>query len=148
MTDDLVDLVLAKPGLYVGPQGDPTDTSGAPASVARIAVTPLPGGSGATFDYEVLSADTGRPHIEHAMLIRTTKGLAVVTSHSHANVTSVINETERGYFPADEDASPFPMAIRLEVPEPGHLVYSWSYAGPGEELRVRDVGDVRFVSAH
>jgi hypothetical protein len=38
------------------------------------------------------------------------------------------------------------MAIRLEVPEPGHLVYSWSYGGDKEPLRVRDVGDVRLIA--
>jgi hypothetical protein len=37
------------------------------------------------------------------------------------------------------------MAIRLEVPEPGHLVYSWSYGWDKEPLKVRDVGDVRLV---
>jgi len=146
MADDLVDKVLARPGLYLGPQADPADTTGAPPQVARIAVGALPGGSGATFDYEVLSAD-GRPHLEHTMLVRTTGGLAIVTSHSHATVTTIIDETEPGYFPAADDASPFPMAIRIEVPEPGHIIYSWSYGGPDAELRVRDVGDVRFVAA-
>ena len=62
------------------------------------------------------------------------------------NVATVIHETEPGYFPAADGAAPFPMAIRLDVPEPGHLVYSWSYGGRGEPMRVRDVGDVRRVS--
>jgi hypothetical protein len=38
------------------------------------------------------------------------------------------------------------MAIRIEVPEPGHIIYSWSYGRPGDEMQVRDVGDVKLVS--
>jgi hypothetical protein len=140
---DLVDQLLVRPGLYLGPQADPVAT--APPSVARIDVRPLPGGSGVMFSYEVITSDNGRVHAEHAVLARTTHGLVLVTSHSHADVTTVLRESQPGYFPAEEGASPFPMAIRLEVPEPGHLVYSWSYGMPGEELRVRDVGDVRVV---
>lgn len=141
---DVLELLLAKPGLYVGPQADP-EGDPADASLARIDVTPLPGGSGVMFDYEVLAADGSRPHHEHAVLARTPAGLVLVTSHSHADVTTVLNETEPGYFPAADNASPFPMAIRLEVPEPGHLVYSWSYGWAEEPLRVRDVGDVRLL---
>ena len=40
---------------------------------------------------------------------------------------------------------PFPMAIRLEVPEPGHLRYLWSYGMPGEEPKLRDEGDLTLV---
>jgi hypothetical protein len=141
---DLVEQLLSQPGLYVGPQADPEDTSGAPPSVARIEITPLPGGSGVMMMYEVLSAKDGVVHREHAILARTPRGLVLVTSHSHAEVTTVLNETEPGYFPA-EGGEPFPMAIRLEVPEPGHLVYSWSYGSDQEPLRVRDVGDLRLV---
>ena len=35
--------------------------------------------------------------------------------------------------------------LRLEVPEPGSLVYSWSYGRPGEDPVVRDVASVRLV---
>ncbi|MEY2588123.1 MAG: hypothetical protein QOJ67_107, partial [Acidimicrobiaceae bacterium] len=41
---------------------------------------------------------------------------------------------------------PFPMAIRIEVPEPGHIVYSWSYGMPGEEPTLRDIGDVKLIA--
>jgi hypothetical protein len=142
---DLVELLLGKPGLYVGPQADPEDSSGNPPSVARISVTPLPGRSGVMFEYDVLSPGNGRVHHEHAVLARTTTGLTLVTSHSHADTTAVLTESEPGYFLAAGGVSPFPMAIRLEVPEPGHLIYSWSYGGGTEPLRVRDVGDVRIV---
>ena len=95
---------------------------------------------------QVLDADGGRLHHEHSMLGRTTNGLVLVTSHTHANVVTVISESEPGYFEAADGVSPFPMAIRLEVPEDGHLVYSWSYGGDEEPLRVRDVGYVRLLN--
>ena len=144
---DLVDLLAGHPGLYVGPQAAPEERPGGGApSVARIEVTPLPGGSGVMMAYEVVSPTDGVVHHEHAVLARTTQGLALVTSHSHADVTTVLTETEPGYFPAAEGTAPFPMAIRLEVPEPGHLVYTWSYGWADEPLRVRDIGDVRLTS--
>jgi hypothetical protein len=96
-------------------------------------------------DYEVLSGEGGCVHAEHAVLARTTKGLVLVTAHSHADVITVLSETEPGYFPADDGNATFPMAIRLEVPEPGQLVYSWSYGSPGEPLVVRDVGRLRKI---
>jgi hypothetical protein len=142
---DLVEMLLAKPGLYVGPQRDPDNTSDDSPSVARVEVTPLPGGSGVMFAYEVLSPTNSIVHHEHAVLARTTGGLVMITSHTHADVTTVVNETEPGYFPATDGTAPFPMAIRLEVPEPGHLIYSWSYGGRDEPMRVRDIGDVRIV---
>jgi hypothetical protein len=141
---DLVELLISHPGLYVGPQADPTDASGKSPSVARINVSTLPGRSGVMFEYDVLSPSEGRVHHEHAVLARTMTGLVLVTSHSHADTTAVLTESEPGYFEPD-GAAPFPMAIRLEIPEPGHLVYSWSYGWEKEPLRVRDVGDVRLI---
>ncbi len=142
---DLVELLLSKPGLYVGAQAGPHDASGEPPSIARVEITALPGGSGVMMAYEVLSATNGIVHHEHAILARGMDGLVLVTSHSHAEVTTVLKETEPGYFPAADGAAPFPMAIRLEVPEPGHLVYTWSYGWEQEPLQVRDIGDVRLV---
>jgi hypothetical protein len=142
--DDLVSQLVAHPGLYIGPQGDPNDP-GSPPSAARILVTALPGGSGVTMDYEVLSAANGIVHAEHAVLARTPNGTVLITAHSHADMTTVLDEVEPGWFPAADGAAPFPMAIRIEVPAPGQLIYSWSYGSPGEELIVRDVGTVRHV---
>ena len=42
---DLIDQLIAHPGLYLGTQVDPTQDV-ASGSVARINVTPLPGGAG------------------------------------------------------------------------------------------------------
>jgi len=139
---DLVERLVANPGLYTGPQADPSDPDG-PKSVARIMVTPLPGGAGVAMAYEVISAENGVVHNEHAVLARTPRGVVLITAHTHADVATVLLETEPGLFPANDGDAPFPMAIRLEVPEPGHLTYSWSYGRPGEPLVVRDVGTVR-----
>jgi hypothetical protein len=143
---DLVELLSARPGLYVGPQAAPEGHGDAPPGVARIEVSPLPGGSGVMLQYEVISPSTGVGHREHAVLARTTSGLVLTTSHSHADVTTVLHEAEPGYFPAPEGTAPFPMAIKLEVPEPGHLIYNWYYGFGDEPLKLRDVGDVRVVS--
>ena len=142
---DLVDQLISKPGLYLGSQHDPSGGQQSEGSVAHIVVTALPGGCGVSFDYDVVAPD-GRPHSEHTVLGRTTNGLTLITAHSHGNVVTVIPESEPGYFVAGEGDSPFPMAIRIEVPEPGHLIYSWSYGMPGQDLVVRDIGDLHLVT--
>ena len=142
---DFVDDLIANPGLYTGPQTDPTGEGDRTASVARILVTPLPGGSGVRMEYEVLAPEH-IGHVEHAVLARTTTGVLLITSHTHADVTTVLRETEPGVFPADE-GEPFPMAIELQVPEPGRLVYLWSHGMPGGEATLRDRGDLRLVSS-
>jgi hypothetical protein len=143
---DIVDALLSKPGLYVGTQASP-HAEGEPVGTARILVVPLPGGAGVALDYQVLSPATGLAHAEHAVLARGMDGVLLITAHSHAPVATVVREAEPGWFPAADGDAPFPMGIRLEVPEPGHLIYSWSYARPGEEMRLADVGDVRLVEA-
>jgi hypothetical protein len=142
---DVVDHLVAAPGLYLGTQVTP-HAPGDNVGVARILVTVLPGGAGVTMDYEVLSAANGLTHQEHAVLARGPAGVVLVTAHSHAPLVAVVPEAEPGFFAAADGAAPFPMAIRLEVPEPGHLIYSWSYGRPGEELAVQDVGDVRLLA--
>ena len=146
MADDLVDQLLLQTGLYVGTDRDPTASDRAP-QVARIVVTALPGRSGVMFDYEGLSQgqERPRPHSEHAVLGRTSNGLALYTAHNHAPVLTELRETEPGYFEAVEGASPFPLAIRIEVPSAGRLVYTWSFGEPGGELAVRNIGDVTLV---
>jgi hypothetical protein len=143
---DLVEQLLARPGLYVGVQTRPGDTSNEPPGVARIEVMPLPGGSGVMLAYEVLAASGELVHHEHAVLARSSVGLVLVTSHTHADITTVISEDGAGHFRAAEGTAPFPMAIDLEVPDPGHLVYKWSYGWADEPIALRDVGDVQAVS--
>ena len=146
MADDLVGRLLAQTGLYVGTDSDPTTDDRAP-QVARIVVTALPGRSGVMFDYEGLSQnqERPRPHSEHAVLGRTSNGLALYTAHIHAPVLTELRETEPGYFEAVEGASPFPLAIRIEVPSVRRLIYSWSFGEPGGELAVRNIGDVTLL---
>lgn len=146
MADDLVDRLLAQTGLHVGVDRDPTRDDRAP-QVARILVTGLPGGSGVMFDYEGLSVnqERRRGHAEHAMLGRTSNGLALYSAHIHAPVLTELREAEPGYFVAVEGASPFPMAIRIEVPSARRLIYSWSFGEPGGEVAVRNIGDVTLV---
>ena len=146
MAKDLVDQLLAQPGLYLGPQRDPSNPGEESHSVARIMVTALPGNSGVSFDYEVLSAENGRPHAEHTVLARTAEGPMLFTAHVHAPVLTPLREQEPGYFAPAEGDSPFPMAIRIEVPEKGRIVYSWSFGEPGGKAEVRDIGDVRLVT--
>ncbi len=126
---DIVEQLLASPGLYIGTQADPT-ASHPSGSVARVMVARLPGGAGVTLDYEVLSPENGRVHHEHSVLAHTPGGIVIAVSHSHANMASVLHEAEPGYFPARDGESTFPMAIRLDCPSPGTLVYSWSYGSP------------------
>ena len=146
MADDLVDRLLAQTGLHVGTDRDPTSDDRAP-QVARIMVAALPGGSGVMFDYEGLSQSQQRPrpHSEHAVLGRTSHGLTLYTAHIHAPVLTELRELEPGYFEAVEGASPFPLAIRIEVPSDRRLVYSWSFGEPGGALAVRNIGDVTLV---
>lgn len=141
---DLIDQLLASPGLYSGIQADPTATHNS-GSVARIVVAALPGGSGVSMDYEVLSPENGRVHHEHSVLARTPGGIVLTVAHGHADLASILREAEPGYFPAGDGEATFPMAIRIEVPAPGELIYSWSYGSPGEDLVVRDVGTLARV---
>jgi hypothetical protein len=67
----IVDDLLANPGLYIGLD---QLTGGDHTGVARVVVTPLPGRSGVTFDYDVVNVATpasGRSHVEHTMIART-----------------------------------------------------------------------------
>ena len=146
MADDLVDRLLAQTGLHVGTDRDPTTDDRAPQA-ARIMVTALPGGSGVMFDYEGLSQNQDRPlpHAEHAVLGRTSNGLALYSANIHVPGLVELRETEPGHFDAVEGASPFPLAIRIEVPSARRLVYSWLFAEPGGELAVRNIGDVTLV---
>ena len=146
MAEDLVDRLLERTGLYVGTDRDPRGSDRAPQA-ARIVVTALPGGSGVTFDYEAISENSKRPmpHSEHAVLARTPDGLVLHSASNHAPVLVALRETEAGMFVAADGAAPFPMGIRIEVPSPGRLRYSWCYGEPGGEIEVRNIGDVVHV---
>jgi hypothetical protein len=152
LTDDLVDRLLAQTGLYVGtdrrPEGHerPYPTT----QIARIRVSALPGGVGVSFDYEGLSGNPERrmTHREHAVLARTADGLALHSVSIHAPVLVELRESEPGYFRAGAGAAPFPVAIRIEIPAAGELVYTWLFGEPGEaEVRVGNIGEVALVTS-
>jgi hypothetical protein len=140
----IIDDLLANPGTYIGIDRDP---DGRGESAARIVVTPLPGGNGVMVDYETFSAtnppDRIRGHAEHAVLGRTDGGGAILVSgHIHGDSVTVLRETQPGVFELGDEPSAFPVAIRIEVPEPGRLLYVWSYGAPGEEIVERDIAEV------
>ena len=139
----IVDDLLANPGLYLGiDRLAGTDQEG----VARIEVTPLPGGAGVTLDYEVLTP--GKPgqemsHVEHTLLGKAHGGGAVmVIGHTHGESLAILRETEPGVFELGAEPSAFPMKVVVSMPEPGRLRHAWWYARLGDELVERDVAEV------
>ncbi len=136
----IVDDLIANPGLYLGiDEMQGSDLRGA----ARMVVTPLPGGSGVTLDYDILNPampERLRGHVEHTMLARTHDGGAVmVIGHPHADSVALLRETEPGVFELGDEPSPFPMKVVVSMLEPGRLRHSWWYGSPGDEAIERDV---------
>jgi hypothetical protein len=142
----IVDDLLAHPGMYIGIDTvADSDLRGA----ARIMVTPLPGGSGVTLDYEIFNAATPdriRGHIEHTMVARTHDGGTVmVIGHEHASSVAILREAHPGMFELGSEGSPFPMRVELTMPEPGQLRHSWWYGSPGGAAVERDVALLRLL---
>ena len=139
----IVDALLENPGTYVGTGVGVADERQA---AARIVVTALPGGAGVTLDYETFNAadaDRVQGHGEHAVVARTHDGGAVyVTAHFHADSVAVLTETKPGVFELGDQPYPFPMAIAIEVPEPGRITHIWSYGRPGEQPVERERAEV------
>ena len=136
----IVDDLLAHPGLYIGIDAVAgSEQRGA----ARVVVTPLPGSSGVTLDYEIFNPATPeriRGHVEHTMLARTHDGgMVMVIGHPHAQTVAILRETQRGTFELGAESSPFPMKVELSMPEPGRLRHAWWYGAPGQEAIERDV---------
>src|SRR5947208_1049562 len=72
---DLVDTLIESAGLYVGLVEDMTHPDDERKQWnARIVVTPLPGKTAVSLDYECLSQEHGRFHSEHSVLGRTPIG--------------------------------------------------------------------------
>ena len=142
----IVDDLLANSGRYIGVD---RDTAGRADSAARLVVTPLPGGNGVSVDYETFNAgnaDRVLGHAEHAVIGRTHGGGAILVSgHIHGDSVAVLREKdgEPGVFVMGDEPAAFPMSIAISVPEPGKLVYSWSYGAPGEEPVERDRAELK-----
>jgi len=147
MSESIVDQLIANPGTYLGVGRDPSgDRSQPQGQVARIVVTPLPGNAGVTVDYETFDPTSeGRlqPHREHAVIGRLHGGGGIlVTGHSHADSVAVLRETSPGVFSMGDAPGAFPMAIEIQVPEPGRIVYVWSFGEPGGQAVPRDRAEV------
>ncbi len=136
----IVDDLLAHPGLYLGID---TVAGSETRGAARIIVTPLPGGSGVTLDYDILNPATPdriRGHIEHTIVARThAGGVVMVIGHTHADSVAILRESQPGTFEVGPEGSPFPMKVELTMPEPGKIRHSWWYGMPGGEAIERDV---------
>ena len=143
----VVEDLIANPGLYLGiDQVQDSDLRGA----ARMQVTPLPGGSGVTLDYEIFNPATPdqlRGHVEHTMVANVHDGPAImVIGHPHADSVAVLHETSPGTFEVGDEGSPFPMKVLLSVPESGRIRHVWWYGRPGGEAVERDVSDLRLAT--
>lgn len=139
----IVEDLVASPGVYLGIDSvADSELRGA----ARMIVTPLPGGSGVTLDYEIFNPavpERLRGHVEHTMIARTHGGSAVmVIGHPHANSVAILRETDAGTFELGDESSPFPMKVVVSMPEPGRLRHVWWYGPPGEEAIERDVAEL------
>ena len=142
----LVDDLLANTGLYLGIDSVAgSDLRGA----AKMLVTPLPGRSGVTLDYEILNPampDRIRGHVEHTVVARTHSGATVmVIGHPHADSVAVLRETDPGTFEVGDDGAPFPMKVELSVPASGRLRHVWWYGAPGGDAVERDVSELTLV---
>ena len=148
----IVDDLLKNPGTYIGIDTavDGHDADGPGEAAARIVISPLPGGAGVTLDYETFNPtnkDRIQGHLERAIVARAGDGGAVyVTAHTHAGTVAIMRETDSGVFELGDEPNPFPMSIRIAVPEPGRLVHSWSYGMPGEEPVERDRAELTLRS--
>lgn len=143
---DIVDVLLANPGLYVGlTHVTNADRIGA----ARIVVTPLPGQAGVTLDYEIFnpsSPDRLHGHVEHTMIGRSHQGSSVMAvSDMHAASIAILHETKPGVFELGDEPAPYPMRVVLSVPEPGRLHHSWWFGSPGDEPVERVVAELTRV---
>jgi len=147
VADELIEQLLERTGLYVGTDHDPNRPERSP-QVARINVAALPGRVGVAIDYEGIRVDPQQPigHAEHAVLARSAHGVSLYSVSIHSPILIELRETTRGYFEPEEGASPYPVAIRLEIPAAGRLVYTWLFAEPGGDLHVANIGDVTLTT--
>ena len=143
----IVDDLVANPGLYIGvDRVVGSDLVGS----ARMVVTPLPGGTGVTLDYEIFNASSPGPvrgHVEHTVIARAHGGDTVmVIADSHAGSVVTLRETEPGVFEPGPEGSPYPMKVVVSVPEPGTLHHHWWYGGADEGAVARDLAELTLVS--
>jgi hypothetical protein len=128
----LSSLLAAATGVYHG-TGDGAESG---PFVARIAISPLPGG-GVAIDYEATSREQGVQHVEHSLLVPGPDGRdRLYIAHSESPFVTVMIEREpsSGRFEAVEPQEPFTMAVAIDAPRPGELTYAWWWAETGAEM--------------
>ncbi len=131
-------------GLYTG-AGD-GDESG--PFVARIDVSKLPNG-GAMLRYLARSDESEVLHVEQTMLVAGPDGRdRLYIAHSESPFVTEMTETEpdSGRFAQSEPFGPYQMEVKVEVPEPGRLIYGWWWAEDGGQLLEQSRADVRLLS--
>jgi hypothetical protein len=143
---DILARLLESPGIYVGTVQDfslPDEER--KLWNARIVVAPLPGRASVSIDYECLSQEHGRFHVEHSVLGRLPEGRVLVVAHPHGDTVLLLHEDEPGHFVDRDHTSRFPVEHVIEMPEPGRILHRWRYGAPGEEIVERDTADVRLI---
>ena len=143
----IVDDLIAHPGLYIGKD----DAVGRDlVGAARIVVSPLPGRTSVSLDYEIFNAVARGPvrgHVEHTVIGRTEGGETImVVAHTHAEGLTMLHETDPGVFEQGDAPGPYPMKVVVSVPGPGRLRHAWWYGSPDEPLRERDVAELELVT--
>jgi hypothetical protein len=142
----LVDTLLANTGLYVGRGWFAPDER--PPRASRLVVTALPGASGVTLDYEVMSMQGESLHREHSMLARSSDGNTIlVVAHQDDTAVAILGEMTPGFFTMPR-RDPYPkgqMGIRIDVPEPGRVRHAYCWADEQGRFGEVDVSDLRIV---
>ena len=143
----LVDSLLANTGHYVGRGWFAPDER--PPRASRLIVTALPGASGVTLDYEVLSMQGELLHREHSMLARSSDGNTIlVVAHQDDTAAAVLAEITSGFF-TTASSEPFPkgqMGIRIDVPVPGRIRHAYCWADDHGRFVEVDVSDLNVMA--
>ena len=142
----VVDELRALSGCYIGSGWMALEDK--PPRVARLVVTPVPGGSGVALDYEVVSIEGKVLHREHSMLVAPRDGVAMLlVAHAGDERAVVLREVEPGLF-AEAQSEPYregQMAIRIETTH-GGIRHAYCWAGQDGKFAEVDVAEVRLTA--
>ncbi len=142
MTSSILTALQAAPGVYVG-TGDGPESG---PFTARIEVSPSLDGLGCDIAYEAWDGPELK-HREQTLLAPSMEGGAVLTVLcQELPGLAALHESEPGVFTSGGSAEDFRIAIRISLDGP-ELVYSWSWAFPGAELREQSRASVRVLDA-
>ena len=140
MSSALLSALQDAPGVYVG-TGDGPESG---PFTARIAVSPSLDGLGCDIAYEAWDGPELK-HREQTLLAASMAGGAVLTVLcQELPGLAVLQESEPGVFTNGGSTEDFRIAIRISLDGP-ELVYSWSWAFPGADLREQSRAVVRLL---